>query len=330
MNLNAVALASFAILLATTGFAQAQDEVSEQPKPIAAQMVVAVGAPGSVEYEEVFTGWAKQWKEVADSTKIEHHEIGLAEEGDKKDRDAIQALIEEQKNVQANTPLWLVLLGHGTSGRKTHKFNCRGPDIASTDLKAWLKDSKRPLIVIGGFSCSGAFLQDLTAENRVVITATNSGAELNYSRFGGYLAESLTDLKADLDHDDQVSLLEAFLLASSKTARFYDSESRLATEHSLLEDNRDGKGTSADFFVGIRAEAKAKDGSTLDGQLAHRFILLHSEKAARLTPEAVEKRDTIELEIEKLRSKKKTMSEDAYYEKLEPLMLKLAKLYEAT
>ena len=144
------------------------------------------------------------------------------------------------------------------------------------------------------------------------------------------MAESLTDIGADIDHDEQVSLLEAFLLASSKVARFYESESRLATEHSLLEDNEDGKGTTADFFSGIRAEGTAKDGSALDGQGAHRFILLHSKNAPTLSAEQLVARDKLEAQIESLRAKKKSMSVDEYYEQLEELMLDLAKLYEAT
>ena len=45
--------------------------------------------------------------------------------------------------------------------------------------------------------------------------------------------------KADLDKDDQVSLLEAFLTASVRTAEFYEETSRLATEHALIDDNGD-------------------------------------------------------------------------------------------
>ncbi len=297
----------------------------------AAHMIVAVGAPGIVEYEEVFSGWSKQWKQVADTAEIEHHQLGH-DPSDKEStaRDELKSWIEEHKAIETAQPLWIVLLGHGTSERQTHKFNLRGPDVSSVDLKNWLKENKRPLIVIGGFSCSGAFLQDLTGDNRVIMTATNAGAELNFSRFGGYLAESLADITADLDHDEQVSLLEAYLHASSQTARFYESEARLATEHSLLEDNQDGKGTSAEFFVGIRAEGTAKDGSALDGQFAHRFILLHDKNAPKLTEEQLAARDELEGAIEALRSKKRTMTEDSYYEELEKLMLRLAKLYEAT
>ena len=287
--------------------------------------------PERWEYEEVFSGWADQWKKVAEEAGIQYHEIGR--DGEKNDREKLQSMLAMKKGNEAQeseSPLWLVLLGHGTSERNIAKFNLRGPDVASGELKEWLADCKRPVIVIGGFSCSGAFLGDLSGENRVIITATKNGAELNYARFGGYLAESMRDLEADLDHDEQVSLLEAYLLASSKVARFYESESRLATEHSLLEDNQDGKGTSADFFVGIRAEGKAKDGSSLDGRVAHRFILMTSDKVPKLTPEQIADRDRLEGEIEKLRLRKKELTTDEYYQQLEPMLIELAKLYEET
>ena len=45
------------------------------------------------------------------------------------------------------------------------------------------------------------------------------------------------------DHDDEVSVLEAFLSASAKVGEFYESESRIATEHAPIDDNGDGKGT---------------------------------------------------------------------------------------
>lgn len=314
-------------------FVSAQEAAVDVPN-VAGDMIVAVGAGGTVEYEEVFAGWADQWKQVAEAAKITHHEIGR--DAEKNDREKLLELINSKKvagksdSDEPKSPLWLVLLGHGTAERNIAKFNLRGPDVASSELKEWLADFDRPLIVIGGFSCSGAFLGELGGENRVIITATKNGAELNFSRFGGYLAESMQDLEADLDHDEQVSLLEAYLLASSKVARFYESESRLATEHSLLEDNQDGKGTSADFFVGIRAESKAKDGSALDGGVAHRFILLSSDKVPVLSTEQTAERDRLEGEIEKLRLRKKVLSTDEYYKQLEPLLIELSKLYEET
>jgi len=289
-------------------------------------MILVVGAGGNEEYTQQFAGWADKWKAAAADANIEYQEIGR---GEKKDYELLQSAIADNTK-GSEQPLWLVLLGHGTFDRNVAKFNLRGKDIDSKELQTWLADCKRPLIIVNGFSCSGAFLQPLQNKNRVVITATKNGAELNFSRFGGYLAESLTDLEADLDHDDQVSLLEAFLLASSKVNTFYESDARLVTEHALLEDNADGKGISADFFVGIRAEMKAKGGAALDGQRAHRYILKASDNAVQLSSEKTAKRDKIETAIEQLRSRKSKMSADEYYDELEGLVLQMAKLYHPT
>ena len=140
------------------------------------------------------------------------------------------------------------------------------------------------------------------------------------------MAESLTDRAADLDHDDQVSLLEAYLLASSKVARFYKEESRLATEHALLEDNHDGKGTPAEFFVGIRAEGQSKSGASPDGRLAHRYILVPAKEGTQLSPSQQKERDRLEAEIDKLRDQKSALGEAEYYQKLEGPLVALARL----
>ena len=292
---------------------------------LADDMILVIGAGGQDEYTALFSEWANQWKIVAKEADINCQEIGP---GGENNYAQLRTAISEQSQMDDRTsPLWLVLLGHGTFDRNVAKFNLDGKDVAAKELAAWLKPCTRPLILINGFSCSGAFLKPLQAPERVVITATKNGAELNFSRFGGYMAEALNDMTADLDHDDQVSLLEAFLLASSNVKQFYDSDARLMTEHALLEDNQDGKGISADFFKGIRVEATAKDGASLDGRRAHRYILRSSPDAVRLTAEQVVERDRIETEIEKLRVQKKTMTEDDYFAALEIQLLKMARLY---
>src|SRR5204863_7310884 len=68
------------------------------------------------------------------------------------------------------------------------------------------------------------------------------------------LAKARCSVGVDRDRDGQIRLLEASLMASHHTAEFYKAESRLATEHALLDDNGDGLGTPADWFRGVRAE----------------------------------------------------------------------------
>src|SRR4029078_12500696 len=99
----------------------------------------------------------------------------------------------------------------------------------------------------------------------MVVTATRSSSEVNFTRFGDYFSASVNDPTADLDKDGQTSLLEAFLAASSRTQEFYKQNGRLMTEHAILDDNGDGLGIGADFFKGLRASRSARSGAALDG-----------------------------------------------------------------
>ena len=69
-------------------------------------------------------------------------------------------------------------------------------------------------------SSSAPFIEQAVGPDRVIITATRSGEERNYARFGQYFAEALGDPQSDLDKDGEVSLLEAFLAASAHLAEF--------------------------------------------------------------------------------------------------------------
>jgi hypothetical protein len=237
-----------------------------------------------------------------------------------------QALAAEDKTTPAE--LWLVLIGHGTFDGKEARFNLRGPDLSASDLALWLQPFHRPLALINTASSSAPFLNKLSATNRVIITATRSGHEQNYTRFGQYFAESIANPKADLDKDGQVSLLEAFLMASRQVAEFYKAEGRLASEHALLDDNGDGLGTPADWFRGLRAIKKPKENAAMDGLLARQFHLIRSDAEAKLTDEQRARRDALEHEVLLYREKKSQLPEDEYYRELEKLLLPLARSYE--
>jgi len=226
--------------------------------------------------------------------------------------------------------LWIVLVGHGTFNGKEAKFNLRGLDLAATDLAEWLKPFQRPLAIIDTASASAPFLSKLAGKGRVVVSSTRSGNEQNYARFGKFFAEAIGDPKSDLDKDGQISLLEAFLSGSQRTAEFYKTEGRLATEHALMDDNGDGLGTPADWFHGVRATKQAKDGATLDGTRAHQFHLVRSTAEQQLPSAARARRDALELQIAKLREGKAKMAAAKYFAELEKLLLELAAVYEGT
>ncbi|MCA9212787.1 MAG: hypothetical protein KDB27_06975 [Planctomycetales bacterium] len=298
-------------------------------------VIVVVGAPGSDEYEQQFSEWAKRWQDISEQAKIDCTVIGLNEpaEGDATDeasstpsRDQLKAAIQKQA-VRESGNMWLVLIGHGTPHGRDAKFNLRGPDVSSNELAEWLKDVKCRVAIANCTSASGPFLNALSRNDRVVVTATKSGAEINYARFGDYFSQAIASPNSDLDHDQQVSLLEAFLTASKDVQDFYELESRLATEHALLDDNGDQKGTPASFFRGILATKSATSGEELDGTIAHQMIFLKNDRESQLSPDQTAKRDRLEKEIAALRKRKSQLADDEYYKQLENIMTQMAEIY---
>ncbi len=290
-------------------------------------VILVIGAPGEAEFGSNFLQQAQLWETACRQAGASLTQIGLTPTNDLCDRDLLQHQLAATAP-DGLAPLWLVLAGHGTFDGKDARFNLRGPDVTPADLAEWLKPFHRPLVVINTASASAPFLNKLSATNRVVITATRSGSEQNFTRFGQYLAEAIADPHSDLDQDGQTSLLEAFLSASAHVAEFYKTAGRLATEHALIDDNGDGLGTPADWFRGVRAIKKPLQGA-LDGARAQQIHLVLSSSEQSLPPDVRAKRDSLELELFKLRESKRTLNEDDYYRKLEVLLLELARLQVA-
>jgi hypothetical protein len=140
----------------------------------------------------------------------------------------------------------------------------------------------------------------------------------------------LSEPKSDLDKDGQISLLESFLSASHRTTEFYKTEGRLATEHALIDDNGDGLGTPADWFRGVHATKRPRDGAAADGTRAHQFHLVRSAEEQQLVGELRVRRDKLELRLSELRAAKAKMKEEVYLREMEKVLLELAELYEGT
>jgi hypothetical protein len=309
-----------------------------------ATVVVVAGAPGEAEFIPDLTQQLEAWTKATAQAGAKHVAIGpdyrdsaAAEKvtgavetaGGESDRDRLKAVLEAEPK-SGNGELWIVLIGHGTFDGKEAKLNLRGPDLSASELSEWLKPIQRPLAIIDTTSASAPFLAKLAAPKRVVVSATRSGNEHNYARFGKYLAEALPDEKSDLDKDGQISLLEAFLSATHRTAEFYKTEGRLATEHALIDDNGDGLGTPADWFRGVLATKRARNDAAPDGARAHQFHLVRSTAEQHLSAEVRARRDKLELDIAALREQKAKMNEGKYYQELEKLLLQLAALYDGT
>ncbi len=341
------------LLAALLACVNARGEDSPPPQPTdgapanhaTADVIIVVGAAGEASYGEAFASWAARWQSVAQTAGARSILIGESgSESEPSDRERLQQAIAAlapdaaareleagpSATAQAKAPVWLVLLGHGTFSQNVAKFNLRGPDVSAEELAGWLQPLTRPLVVINAASSSGPFINALSSPNRVIVTATRSGIEQNYARFGEYLSQTIGEPQGDIDHDGEVSVLEAFLAAAAGVRDFYQSAGRIATEHALIDDNGDGLGTPANAFRGTRVVAQPSDASqTVDGTLAARISLAPAAGRLPLTDEEQQQRNAIEAELERLRSQRSQLSEADYQAALLPHLIRLARIYQA-
>lgn len=317
---RSLSLVAAALVALVTHICHAQETATpSSAPPSTADLILVIGAAGLPEYGEQFRAWADRWQQAAETGGAAVQIIGAASpEGKPDDRTAVTASLESA-GTESTRPLWLVLIGHGTFDGRTPKFNLRGPDLTPDDLAAGLAPLSRPVAIVLCTSGSGPFLGKLSSEGRVIVTATDGAGEVNFSRFGDFLSRAIGDASADLDKDDEVSLLEAFRTASARTDEFYAAAGRIVTEHALLDDDGDGIGTRA---------AALDEPQTTDGRRAGQWRLVLSETELKLTPEARAERDRLELALYELRDRKSQLAEDDYFTQLEALLVQIAQLYE--
>ncbi len=239
-------------------------------------------------------------------------------------RDQIRTrLAEIAKTAKPADALVVMLIGHGSYDGVEYKFNIPGPDITAAELAALLdKVPATRQLVVNMTSSSGGSIEFLRKPGRVVITATKTGTEKNATVFARYFAEALRDPAADTDKNEAVSALEAFTFAQRKTTEAFETQKRLATEHSVLEDTGKGDGERT---------PNAENG---EGKLAAAFpvVRLGANAAAARDPNKrplLAKKEDIEQAIDKLKYEKAAMPAAEYRKQLTALLLELAKVQEA-
>ena len=298
--------------------------------PSARSLIVVVGAPGNPQYEIQFYQWAERWEAAAVQAGVTTTVIGR-HRGETRMEVADRELLKQallRASDESVEELWVILIGHGTFDRRVAKFNLRGDDVSAVELADWLKPVRCPTAIINCASASGPFIPALSAPNRIVVTATKSGTEVNFTRFGDFLSRAIVDPAADLDKDQQTSLWEAFLIASRHTLEYYDTDGRLATEHALLDDNGDQQGVRADQFRGLTPIAQPTDGRPLDNRKAHQWHLVYNATDSKILAEVRAQRNVLELAIDQLRDRKGQLPETQYISDLERLLIELAELNE--
>ena len=315
------------------------------------EVLLIVGASGTDEYGSNFKTWAERWQAAATAAAASFTWIGpgspsttsiapspTAENtpatatqtpAQPTDLELIKSALRTASSVTTSQPLWIIYIGHGTFDQKTAALNLRGPDLTDAEFAELLKPTSRPLITAVCASCSAPFINALSAPGRIIISATKDGNQLQYSRFGDAFSQAIGNLDADGDRDGQTSLLEAWLFASRRTAEFYKTEGRLASEHSLLEDNGDSRGVRSELFEGVRPGKNVTADQPIDGSLAGKTWLIRSTEERLLTPDQQVTRDALEARLEALKSRRSEIDEADYLQQLEEILLPLAELYKA-
>ena len=275
------------------------------------------GMGGEPEYDQRFSGWAKDIDKALKSAQDAKVETLY---GPAATRDAIRAAFTRiAKEAKPQDALVVMLIGHGTFDGVEYKINLPGPDLSAIEL-ASLLDRMPPSrqLVVNMTSASGGAIDALRKENRVIVTATKTGTEKNATVFARYWVEALNDPAADADKNETVSALEAFRYADQKTAKFYETQKRIATEHALLEDT--GKGE------GVRAPSPENG----EGMLASAFPLLRlgTNASAAGNPQKMKllaQKEELEQQIDRLKYEKAAMPSEEYKKQLGVLLLQLAK-----
>ena len=283
--------------------------------------VTVAGLGGEPDYEQRFTALAKDLDKLFKSAASDAHVYTLtgADSTKAKLTDTLTQIAHEAK---PEDQFMLILIGHGTFDGIEYKFNLPGPDVSGAELAVWCDriPAKRQLIV-NTTSASGGSIGALQKPGRIVIAATKTGTEKNATVFARYWVAALQDSSTDTDKNETITALEAFVAADRKTADFYTSQKRLATEHPVFED------------TGKKEAVRAAAPDSGEGQLAASFPILRigsAQKAANdPTKRALlDKKEELERKIDLLKYQKAAMAADDYKKQLTEALLELSKVQD--
>jgi hypothetical protein len=283
--------------------------------------VTVAGLGGEPDYEQRFTAMANDLDKVFKSSGSEAH-VSTLTGGEATRAHLTEILGSIAREAKSEDSFLLILIGHGSFDGIEYKFNLPGPDISAAEL-ATLCDrisAKRQLIV-NTTSASGGSVAALSRPGRGVIAATKTGTEKNATVFARYWVQALEDPTADLDKNDSISALEAFQYADRKTAAFYESQKRLATEHAVFED------------TGKSQPVRSPSTESGEGLLLSSITILRIGAAQKAADDPAKrdllaKKEELEEKIDTLKYQKAAMAQEDYKKQLTEALVDLARVQE--
>jgi hypothetical protein len=289
------------------------------PARATAYYVIVAGLGGEPDYEQRFNAAARDLDRIFRTADPTAHVYGLT---------GMQATIAGMRqtmeavarDAKPEDQLALILIGHGSFDGVEYKFNLAGPDITAGEIAAMCnRVSAQRQLIVDATSASGGAVSSLERPGRAVIAATKSGTEKNATVFVRYWVEALQDPSADTDKSDSITAMEAFSYATRKTAAFYDSQKRLATEHAVFEDAGHGEP--------VRTATQG------EGRLMASFVVLRLGSSQQATNDPkkhalLAKKENLEQKIDTLKYQKAAMDSADYKKQLTDALLELARVQQ--
>lgn len=243
----------------------AEPQVEKPVEPATARRALIIcGLPGDEEHRQLFAelvekiyrglttrlGFSPEETAVlfSDETAEDDGPALRANKGPATREKLTEAAQELAAALKPDDALWVFVVGHTHFDGRFTWLNIPGPDLNQMEFaKLFASAACREQVFFITTPASGLFLKPLAAPGRTVIAATEADAEVNETIFPHKLATALADpppmTDFDVDGDGQPTLFDAYLWSARETARDYASGELLATEHSLLDDDGDGRGS---------------------------------------------------------------------------------------
>ena len=222
----------------------------EQEKQYLALIISGVG--GDLKHNEKFQRLANEFYDIlvtdfgyskenviylaGDARKTDTH---VSDQSTKKNIGA--AVTELKKKAGPNDQTLVFVVGHADYRNRVAKIHLPLRDITPNEFGDLFEDFPGTIIAVITTPVSGFFLEPLSADGRVIITATKAGVEINET----YFPEAFIDAIKEINNSEDASgsIAEIFTLAQKRTEEYFKQQRMVLTEHSMLDDNGDGKGT---------------------------------------------------------------------------------------
>jgi hypothetical protein len=290
--------------------------ITALPMHASVYYVTVAGLGGEPDYEQRFSASAKDLDKVFKASNDAHvYTLTGTQATRSRLNETIAAVAREAK---PEDDFVLTLIGHGSFDGVEYKFNLVGPDISASELAAMCdRVPARRQLVVNTTSASGGSVVALERLGRGVIAATKSGTEKNATVFARYWVEALQDPTADVDKSESISAMEAFQYADRKTAAFYESQKRLATEHAVFQDTGHGEAVRS-------GAAQGREGALMSSLTV---VRIGASQAAMNDPakrELLAKKEQLEQQIDALKYQKAAMDPVEYKKQLTDALLQLA------